>query len=468
MEVKMKIKTLKQKGKITTGIIITITLISITIFNNLFSKKPLIEDKISLKDTNQLIAVYLDDGTGTYNKASDSKIPTSGYTLNTDTNNTRCTVNGEIDSNVIITYENGEIKVSKVTKPGTKCYFYFDKIKDTESPVIGLHEARNIEKTSLDLYAEATDNMSIAGYYFKLNTSSEWSEEKCAGQNSCTHSVTNLSDNTSYTFDIKVCDEAGNCPTTTITTKTKANGIPTPDIIPDGKPTDDSMFAGTNGDGVYTWTKSDYSGGSEPIKYFRGNVDNNWVVFGKDGTKYIWWRIIRNNSNGSLRMLYAGTSNSKTSTPSPSEGVNPVIKLGGFSTTALYESTYVGFKYTKGQLHGTQTESYILKELNTWYNKTLGANPEYSEKLDLDAGFCNDRSPFSGTGEGVTTTYFLAYNRLYTNKTPSLLCAHSNDVFKTPTGLITADEASMAGMVADTNKKNTTSYIYITVTVYGP
>jgi len=85
------------------------------------------------------------------------------------------------------------------------------------------------------------------------------------------------------------------------------------DKIPDGKLADDSMFAGITGDGVYTWNKEDYSGDDQPIKYYRGNVNNNWVVFGKDCDKYIWWRIIRNNSNGSLRMIYACLSSNKTS-----------------------------------------------------------------------------------------------------------------------------------------------------------
>ncbi len=124
------------------------------------------------------------------------------------------------------------------------------------------------------------------------------------------------------------------------------------------------MFAGITGDGIYEWTKGDYSGGSQSIKYFRGNVDNNWVVFGKDGSKYIWWRIIRNNSNGSLRMIY--------------------------------DNKYVGFKYTSGEVHGNGTNSTILGEKNSadkttlygWYNATLKNN--YSSNIDIEAGFCND------------------------------------------------------------------------------
>ena len=59
---------------------------------------------------------------------------------------------------------------------------------------------------------------------------------------------------------------------------------------------------------------------------------------------------------------------------------------------------------------------------------------------------------------GTVITY-AAYNRLVTNKAPSLLCTHTNDIFKTPVGLITADEVSMGGMVYN-SPTNTNSYLY--------
>ncbi len=90
---------------------------------------------------------------------------------------------------------------------------------------------------------------------------------------------------------------------------------PVSNKIPDGITTPSNIFNGTSGNGIYIWDKGDYSNGDQLIKYYRGNVDNNWVVFGKDDEQYIWWRIIRNNSNGSLRMIYAGLSSNKTTAP---------------------------------------------------------------------------------------------------------------------------------------------------------
>ncbi len=236
-------------------------------------------------------------------------------------------------------------------------------------------------------------------------------------------------------------------------------------LIPEGNPTDDSMFAGTDGDGIYTWTKGDYSGGNQPIKYFRGNVNNNWVVFGKDGSNYIWWRIIRNNSNGSLRMIYAGTSSSKTSAPT----TTGALISNGIFNSSIDNNMYVGFKYTSGQVHGTGTNSIILGTLNTWYDKTLGKSTEYSGKIDLDAGFCNDRQPSTSIssinnegGTGTTETYYATFNRMARTKVPTLLCNSTQDIFKPPVGLITVDEVNMGGMVMDGGSPNTRTYLYAT------
>ncbi len=49
------------------------------------------------------------------------------------------------------------------------------------------------------------------------------------------------------------------------------------------------------------------------VYYFAGNPDNNWVKFGKQNDSDIWWRIIRTNEDGSVRLLYAGTKHDTTS-----------------------------------------------------------------------------------------------------------------------------------------------------------
>ena len=123
--------------------------------------------------------------------------------------------------------------------------------------------------------------------------------------------------------------------------------------------------------------------------------------------------------------------------------------------------------YTLGSLRGTTTDSGIKKKLDTWYQNNLSS---YASSIDGNAGFCNDRTPTSGTGLGTNATDYAAYNRLYTNKAPTFECSNSSDLYTTsgssqgnkalqyPIGLITADEVAYAGGVYGTS--NTSYYLY--------
>ncbi len=51
--------------------------------------------------------------------------------------------------------------------------------------------------------------------------------------------------------------------------------------------------------GIYETTDTD----GNPTYYYRGSVENNYVKFAG-----FYWRIVRINSNGSIRMIYDGTS----------------------------------------------------------------------------------------------------------------------------------------------------------------
>ena len=188
--------------------------------------------------------------------------------------------------------------------------------------------------------------------------------------------------------------------------------------------------------------------------YFAGNPTDNWVKF---ADKY--WRIIRINEDGSLRLIYQGTSANET-------GTGTQIKTSAFNSSYT-DNAYVGFKYTTNNVHGTGTNSTILGKLNTWYQDNLSS---YADKIDGNAGFCNDRIPYSGTGTGTTYTEYATYNRLVSNKQPSFECSNSSDLFTTsgssqgnkslqyPIGLITADEVAFAGGVYGT--RNTSYYLY--------
>lgn len=186
--------------------------------------------------------------------------------------------------------------------------------------------------------------------------------------------------------------------------------------------------------------------------YFRGNVTNNYVKF---ANKY--WRIIRINGDGTIRMIYAGTS-------AHANGYNDSstddMSIGKSAFNSSYnDNTYVGYMYgTKGastyeDTHSNTTNSTIKTRLDSWYDTNIVNTG--NEKYIADAIYCNDRSVSSGTGIGTTNTTYAAQTRR-NNGQPTLKCANNNDKFTKSTtigngkltkmiGLITSDEVIYAG-----------------------
>ena len=214
--------------------------------------------------------------------------------------------------------------------------------------------------------------------------------------------------------------------------------------------------------------------------YFRGDVENNYVYFAG-----FYWRIIRINGDGGIRMIYDGTTphdNGESST-------DRQIGTSAFNSSAS-SNAYVGYKYgsttatTYDETHANNTNSTIKQAIDSWY-KTNISDKGFSSYL-VDSIYCNDRSLSSGTGIGTieTETDYKAFERLYTNKTPTLKCNQENDRFTKeitigeftgnrgltyPIGLITADEIAYAGGVyAERNSKYFlyTGQGYWTITPY--
>ena len=240
----------------------------------------------------------------------------------------------------------------------------------------------------------------------------------------------------------------------------------------------DSAFANVttaNDKGMYK--KADDLGTSY---YYRGAVDNNWVKFGKEGDKDIYWRIIRINGDGSIRMIYTGTTDPKTD--SSVTGSNGVYMTGtgtqiNAATYAFNSSRdkaeYVGYMFTLGEQHGNSTSSTIKTIIENWY---AGTTLKDNTLVSQDQIFCNDRSASSiqtaaWTSTGATYDYG-AYGRLYSNKKPILTCPTASDKFTSkkssignkaleyPVGLITADEVAMAGGVYGSSNTNSSYYLY--------
>ena len=213
--------------------------------------------------------------------------------------------------------------------------------------------------------------------------------------------------------------------------------------------------------------------------YFRGAVDNNWIKFGKDSSQNdIYWRIIRINGDGSIRMIYTGTTAPTESTKVVMTGTGTQLGTSVFNSS-YDKAEYVGYMYTLGEQHGNSTDSTIKTTIDNWYTTTtLDTDSTTKALVSQDQIFCNDRSPSSIQTEawastGITYIYG-AYERLYSNKTPILTCPTESDKFTSkqssignkaldyPVGLITADEVAMAGGRLSTNGSNNTIYYLYT------
>ena len=247
----------------------------------------------------------------------------------------------------------------------------------------------------------------------------------------------------------------------------------------------DSAFANvttTSDKGMYA-KEDDYTATTGMKSYYyRGAVDNNWVKFGKEGDKDIYWRIIRINGDGSIRMIYSGTTAPTESTKVVMTGTGTQISKSSFNSSNNNPS-YVGYMFTEGQQHGNGTPSTIKTAIDNWYKTTtLETDATTKELVSQDQIFCNDRSAttsssrtpgeISGSMSASTTYYYGAYVRLVTNKSPQLKCPTASDKFTSrkssignkaltyPVGLITADEVAMAGGVYGPSNTNSSYYLY--------
>ena len=214
--------------------------------------------------------------------------------------------------------------------------------------------------------------------------------------------------------------------------------------------------------------------------YFRGAVNNNWVKFGEVGGKPIYWRIIRINGDGSIRMIYSGTTDPKTD--SSVTGSNGVYMTGTgtqIGTSAFNsrrdKAEYVGYMYTVGEQHGNSTSSDIKNTLENWY---AGTTLKDNSLVSQDQIFCNDRSVTGVTWQSTPSSNFDYGPTTRLEEIdefppePQLKCPTESDKFTSkksstgignkkleyPVGLITADEVAMAG--GKYAYGNSTYYLY--------
>ena len=177
-----------------------------------------------------------------------------------------------------------------------------------------------------------------------------------------------------------------------------------------------------------------------------GTILTEKATWNGTSTKDIYWRITRTNADGSIKLLYAGTSPDTTS---------GYIGMSAFNTT-YNDPIYVGYKYgTTGSLENNRlntNNSTIKTYVDNWYKNNLTA---YTKYLSKDAVYCNDRNLASGQTYSTTKSFdYAPLERIYTNKQPTYNCTNMSDAFSVnntsakldyPVGLMTIDELSYAG-----------------------
>ena len=201
--------------------------------------------------------------------------------------------------------------------------------------------------------------------------------------------------------------------------------------------------------------------------YYRGNVTNNYVKFAG-----YYWRIVRINGDGTVRVIYDGTS-------AHANGENSAdrqIGMNAFNSNKN-DNAYVGYMYGKtgastyADTHANTNDSTIKTYIDNWYKTNIIGTT--NEQYLADNVFCNDRSissnkpisNYNNLGYGTNNT---AYRWWYgpwsdewsdgsINSSMRLMCPQKNDAFTVsdttngngaltyPVGLLSIDEIVLAG-----------------------
>ena len=110
--------------------------------------------------------------------------------------------------------------------------------------------------------------------------------------------------------------------------------------------------------------------------YYRGTVDNNYVLFAG-----FYWRIVRVNGDGSMRIIYDGTS-------AHANGEDSEDRFIGYTAfnNAYDDNAYIGYMYgtpgssTYAETHANINDSTIKEYLDSWYENNIKST-EYEQYL---------------------------------------------------------------------------------------
>ena len=377
-----------------------------------------------------------------------------------------CTTTGSTCSPNIEISNQGKVSLSSNTSSQKVCYEAEDgsgnrsdivcsggyKV-DQEKPTVTISSTTTTED-SITINLSGSDSHSgIQSYKYSINNGTY------IQTTSNSHTFTGLEAGISYHIKVQSVDKAGNVSdevTKDVTTdrRNAKDTILANSKVNEGEP--DFSQVATTDEGIY---KAEDDWGES--YYFRGAVTNNYVKFAG-----YYWRIIRINGDGSIRMIYDGTGVHSNGEASVDRGIG-TSSFSDDTANVVNTSVGVGFKYTLNLQRPISqnggTDSMMKKTLDEWYTTNI-VNRGYDSYVATQAGFCNDRDTVTGSWSANGSVSYLAYGRLVSNKKPTLKCSNDLDLYTTKVGLITADEVAYAGGVNNLN--NTSYYLYMGETFY--
>ena len=232
----------------------------------------------------------------------------------------------------------------------------------------------------------------------------------------------------------------------------------------------------TNGKGLYYTTDLTKTQNSKRVYYYRGAVDNNYIVFANK-----CWKIVRTNEDGSVKLRYQGVAINNSGVYSCSTTASPLTSMA--FNTKYDDNAYVGYMYPDTPTTSSilnmdndilnKNESNIKVYLDNWYDTNLAA---YSSNI-ADTIYCADRTISSDSSYnkyinskidyGKNVVFYGAFERLAgesnnntwisrSDASPQYKCERMEDSFtknvsigngklEKAIGLITDDEVSYAG-----------------------
>ena len=408
------------------------------------------------------------------------------------------TVSSEIVGDVNINYEISAKEVGDGTIDGSNIKLYLTKLNGESEEQLMTPEVYNVEDSAneytgrpageMSLYTSSMNASESNDYRLRMYVTEEYNPQGDGG-------------GLTFTVQVNVYGKAGE----------KYVPLTTKEILEDNEVQEEKtkMFNytanGTYIDNYDDWneltnpeyvTKGLYSNVDEDgtTYYYRGNVDNNYVQFGEYKEDYyvyrytqgsntydfvtlescqaynsscsesnrvlkyssgtpMYWRIVRVNGDGTLRLLYTGTSTSAA-------GKDQMVGSGAYNFN-YNDPKYTGYTYDRDS---NETDSNAKKDIDTWYNTAL-AGTSY-DKMISGGRFCSDSSGYKLASEygiqGWSADIYLyassdrldqasgtvAYGK---DNAPTFMCPTTSETYggsyRLKVGLLSADEIVFSGSV---------------------